>query len=203
MRSSVCLALWSLAAIGQADRLIHIPTGKKVPNRVFRLEGGIAQSGLSSPFGYLDAGLTPFLDATLRTTDVPGQPKRGAFDIGYNYIAPLPNATPGISVGVQDASNSTADGRRFYFASTFRVGLSGSADSFTPAEVTLGAFLGKKDSALVGVMMPLTSGFRLMAEHDGYRLNSGLVFKLVQNWSLKYVFIGSTPQLSAQVQSKF
>ncbi len=203
MRLITGLAIFSLAAATQADRLIHIPLGKKVPRHVIRVEGDFDQNDFHAFHGYLDAGLTIDLDATIREDSVAGDPRRATFDFSYNYISPITDASPGISVGVQDAPNRTADGRRFYFASTFRVGLAGSADTFTPAEITLGGFAGRKSTAFVGAMLPLTPAFRLMAEHDGYRVNAGIELRPVSNISLKYLFIGSKPEIGVQVRSKF
>lgn len=203
MRIIAVVAVLAVASICHADRLIHIPVGKKVPNHVIRLEGGFAQDDAGDWRGYLDVGLSLYLDATLRTDDAFGSPKRETLDLSYNYIAPIPDASPGISVGIQDVANRTADGRHFYLASTFRVGLGGNADTFTPAEVTVGGSFGAKSFAFVGVMLPLTPAFRIMAEHDGYRINSGVEFRPWGNLGLKYLFIDSRPQLSAQFQSRF
>lgn len=204
VRLHIAIALMSLTTAVQADRLIHIPLGKKVPNHVFRFEGVVDQNDWKRMHGYLDAGLTPFIDATLRTEDLSAPNNRATVDIAYNYISPLMDTSPGLSAGVQDALNRTADGRRFYVASTFRVGLTGSgADTFTPAEVTIGGFAGAKSGAFVGVMLPLTAAFRLEAEHDGYRVNSGIDLRPLPNVAVKYLFIGSKPELSLQIQSKF
>jgi len=197
------LAIFSLAAGIQADRLIHIPLGKKVPKHVIRIEGDFEQRDFHAFHGYLDAGLTTDLDMTIRNDSVDGEPHRDTLDFSYNYISPIADASPGISVGVQDAANRTPDGRRLYLASTFRVGLAGGADTFTPAEITMGVFAGKKNAAFVGAMLPLTPAFRLMAEHDGYRVNAGLDIRPLTNLSVKYLFISSKPQLGIQIRSKF
>lgn len=197
------LAILSLATAVQADRLIHIPLGKKVPKKVIRVEADLNQSDLHAFHGYLDAGLTTDLDATIRNDGDRDEPRRATFDLSYNYISPITDASPGISIGIQDAPNRTADGRRFYFASTFRVGLGGNADTFTPAEITLGGFAGKKSNAFVGAMLPLTPAFRLMAEHDGYRVNAGIDMRPTSDISVKYLFIGSKPEIGVQLRSKF
>ena len=193
----------SVCSLCSADRLIHVPTGKKVPDGVFKIEASFDQNDLSRLHGYLDFGFTSYLDATVRTDDVAGTTRNTTIDLGYNYISPITDASPGISIGVQDALGSTTDGRRFYFASTFRVGLGGNADTFTPAEVSVGAYVGKKNSAFVGVMMPITTGFRILAEHDGYRLNSGIEIRPLPQIAVRYLFIGSSPTIGLQVRSKF
>jgi hypothetical protein len=197
------LALLSLVCCASADRLIHIPLGKKVPRKEIRFEGGFPFESSSKAFGYLDIGIDAYLDATIRTFDVSGEPRKATLDFGYNYIAPIPDASPGISVGVQDAAGRTADGRRFYLASTYRTTLSGSASMFTSAEATLGVYAGRRSSAFVGVMLPITPAFRLLAEHDGYRVNAGLEGRPVSNISIKLLFIDTKPALSAQVRMKY
>lgn len=203
MRHPIVIAILMLACCCPADRLIHIPLGKKVPSHTVRLEGGVPLESTGSPFGYLDVGLNTFLDATIRTTDMPSVTRRATLDLGYNYISPIPDASPGISVGVQDLAGNTPDGRRFYIASTYRPSLGGSANVFTPAEVTIGALVGRRTSAFVGVMLPISPAFRLLAEHDGFRVNAGVEARPINRVWLKLLFIDTKPMLSAQVQQKF
>ena len=202
MRLLLGIGFVAVCAVCQADHLIHIPLGKKVPRKVIRVSAGLAQGDLHDMHGMVDVGLTTELDATLRTDDVKGSIGRATLDFAYNYISPIVDTSPGFSVGVWDAVNRTVDGRRLYVATTYRVGLSGEAGTFTPAEVTLGITVGKKNSGIVGAMLPISSSFRLMVEHDGYRGNAGIDMRPWSNFSVRYVFIGSLPEFAVQFQKK-
>jgi hypothetical protein len=201
VRTIAGIALIALAVPCRADRLINIPVGKKVPFGTVKLEAMADQKDLSKWYGFLDFGIDMYLDATIRTDIVADSPRNATFDLGYNFISPMADTAPGISVGLLDAPNRTVDGRRIYLASTFRVVMQG-YNSFVPAEITLGGTLGKKDSPFVGMMLPLRPNFRVLAEHDGYRINAGVAYIPTREMTLKYEFVGSQPRLAVQVQVK-
>jgi len=190
-------------AVCQADHLILMPLGKKVPHDVVRIGGNFLQYDPEFLTGYLDIGINSYFDGSIRTDSVPGSNRNATFDLGYNYISPLTDASPGISVGVMDGLDRTKDGRRFYLSATYRVGLGGAATTFLPAEISIAATAGKKSTAMVGFMLPVTNGFRIMAEHDGYRVNAGFEMRPYMNVGFRYVFIGSIPQIGASFQTKF
>ena len=196
------VALLAFAAC-HADHLILMPLGKKIPHDVLRVGANFSQDDPNFLTGYLDFGINDYFDGSIRTDSVPGSNRRATFDLGYNYISPLTDASPGISIGVVDGANRTADGRRFYVAATYRVGLGGGATTFLPAEISIAGTYGRKSTAMVGFMLPVTNGFRIMAEHDGYRVNAGFEMRPYMNVGFRYFFIGSRPQIGASFQTKF
>ena len=192
---AVCLC----ATAAFADRLIDIPVGKKVPNRVVRLEGEIRQ-GTRDYRGLLDLGLNAYVDATVHHDSFSGNKALTSFDFSYNYIAPITDIAPGISLGVQDISNKTDEGRRGFFATTYRLG---GIDTFTPNELTIGAQVGKTSSAFLGILIPATPTFRLMAEHDGQAINAGFEYRPNKQWAARWIYRDGRPSLTLRIQHKF
>jgi len=191
-----------VSAIASADRLIDIPTATKILYDNFRYEcrSDVASSGVFEHYLWLGIGKSFELD--LRDVSPSDSQQKGTFDFAYDFIAAIPNTSPGISFGVQDGANTTADGRRYYFATTFRNQvdvIGGGSDLY----LTLGAQFGKLNSPFVGVSMPLSPQFALLAEHSGYRLSAGFEIRPVKPVALRLVQRGSKPMLSLSVAARF
>ena len=135
---------------------------------------------------YLGLGIGKSFDAAITWERVPGggQP---SFDFSFSYVDPVVNYTPGVSVGVVDALDRSTDGRRFFFAVTYRSGLDGRHNSRTPAEATIGAFVGASDAMFVGVSLPFSESFRLVAEHDSFRIGAGFEVRPVRDFSVRWI----------------
>lgn len=174
MRSLLALALLlATSAAVQADRLISIPLGSKVTFGSMRWETFAELSRARTWDRYLAVGITKEYEIAYHGERIDDGPMRDTFDFAYQYIAPITDTFPGISVGVQDVLNRTRDGRRAYFAATFRQSLEGLS---APAEVTLGMAQGRHLQAFVGVAFPLHPNFRILAEDNGERIASGVEF---------------------------
>lgn len=119
-------------------------------------------------------GFAPLLgfEVDLRQRIRPGESGHGTFDLAYNFVAPVASLAPGISVGMLDALNETLDGRRTYIAFTFRE-LLDVGDKGANGEVTMGIQFGSSNTGFVGASIPLSNNFRLLAEHNGFRISAG------------------------------
>ncbi len=91
----------------------------------------------------------------------------------WTITDPVVNYVPGLAIGVQDAFDNTFLGRRLYFAVSYDVGMTGRYNGDTPLQLTLGVGTGGHNGAFVGVSIPWTSQFRLLAEHDATRITAG------------------------------
>lgn len=169
---ALLLFLFPLCALAHGDRLVLVPTARKLPFRTVRYEL-LSQAGSSQVVEhYLGLGIGKSFELELRTQRWASASTVGTFDVGYNFVAPVPDLTPGIAFGVQDAPDTTSDRRRFYFATTFRPTFS-TANGDVAADITLGVYAGHQSSAFVGVGIPFSREVRLIAEHNGYRMTVG------------------------------
>jgi hypothetical protein len=190
-------------ASAEADHLIHIPLGKKVPSGTFRMSFGSAQDDFTQLHCNLDVGLGDYVDASLRTDDINPSDRKLAVDLSYNILSPVTGFSPGISFGVQDVADRTTDGRRYYFATTFKVDLEVEQLAYNPAEVTMGVLSGRYTNPFVGVMLPFAPQWRAKFEHDGIRINTGFEYRPRHDVALKYDFIDAKPQFAVGYQSRF
>ena len=114
-----------------------------------------------------------------------------------------------VSRGVGAILNTEADARRGVWdrgnevvceiECPFLLRIGGGSDLY----LTLGAQFGKLNSPFVGVSMPLSPQFALLAEHSGYRLSAGFEIRPVKPVALRLVQRGSKPMLSLSVAARF
>lgn len=184
------LALTSLlvfagASFGSADRLITIPIGRKIPLNQYRIESFSGLGHRSDQDRFLGFGLTDIFDIEVRNRLRTGEAAT-TFDFSANLVSPIVGITPGISFGVLDSLNQTVDGRRGYFALTFREYLETENDSLE-TDITLGYQIGSKNSGFVGLNIPLTRNLRIQAEHNGFRPSIALEYRFAKNVAVRYI----------------
>jgi len=202
VRFPLVLFAVSLGSVASADRLIDIPTARKIPYEDYRYEFR-AQPFAGGAFEqYLGVGVGKSFELDLRGIEQQGEKQIGTFDFAYDFIAAIPGVSPGISFGVQDGQNQTQDGRRFYGVTTFREPMQVINES-VKADISLGFQVGKLTSPFVGVELPFSRLVYLVAEHSGYRLSAGLELRPAPNLVLRYVDRGNQMLVSLSVSSRF
>ena len=202
MRPVAVLAMLGLAAVAAADRLITIPTGRKLPYGTVRYEFRSEGKQRGTREHLLAAGIGTSFELEARTSWLDKDRGAGTFDLAYNVISPIPDLSPGISFGVQDALDQTEDRRRFYTALTFRPYFI-TANGDVPGEVTLGIMQGEYTHPFVGVGIPFSREFRILAEHNGLRPAAGFEYRPKPNYAFRFQFRERQTLLSLQLTTKF
>ena len=202
MRLPALLCILSLGAIASADRLIDIPTARKIPFDDFRYEFRSEPFVAGSFEQYLGLGVGKSFELDLRSVEQRGDRQVGTFDFAYDFIAAIPNVSPGISVGVQDAADRTLDGRRYYVATTYREAMQVINES-VKADITVGVQTGRLSSPFVGFLLPFSKEVFLIGEHNGYRISAGFEIRPAANLSVRYYTRGSSAMLSFSLSSRF
>jgi len=178
VRCPLLLALsLGIASVAVADRLITIPLGRKIPFDDFKFDTFIDLSNGQTWDRFVGFGLTPDFEIDYHGERIDKGPMRDTLDFSYNYLTPVINQSPGISVGVQDALNRTAERRRFYVATTWRQAVDNIGNGNLPMEITLGVAQGLELKPFVGVSLPIAESVKLLVEHDGYKLATGIEFR--------------------------
>lgn len=188
VRAPALIALLVLSSsASNADRLVNVPTGTKVPFRAIRFEALAHQHTTNRGRLSLAVGIGESWDFEATLDSARDGKSRGTFDLSYNYIPAFPDASPGISVGVRDALDATLDGSGVYAAATFRYGQFGEKNGETPAEVTIGAGAGAFRGPFTAAMLPVTNSFRLLAEHDSRRFVGGLELRPFRDLRVRWI----------------
>lgn len=192
------------ATLGAADRIILVPTGSKLLLRQARVEYMTELTRKRSDnrvmLGY---GFTKEIEAEFVLDRIAPNPRLGTFNLGYTYLGPIIDTSPGVTIGVQDALNRTREGRMYYVAFTYRMGLDGRYNSGVPLELTVGGGFGERSGVFTGVVMPFTWQFRFMAEHDTVAITSGFEFRPVRGAAVRLLWREGTPIGSLRYTVRF
>lgn len=166
VRSRLTFALLALASFAAADRLITIPTARKLLDGTFRLESLRELGNGRLGTDYLAAGLGPQWEAEARVLRYDGRDPHATADVTYNVLSAVPGFSPGFAVGVQDAFDETGTGTRLFGLTTIRNQFQ---NTNVPFDVTIGLFVGRRTTPFLGTSVPVYRWARVLAEHDGDR----------------------------------
>lgn len=204
MRRTLIALLVLPAAFANADRLITIPRGGKIPFGVARGEYMFEPSRPDSSYSFLGVGLTTFIDAEIENRQLAGQHEFTTLDINFNINAPLAGLAPGFSVGVLDALDQTREGIRAYAALSIQDSSdSGELGGTASVETTVGVEVGRTSHAFVGVSLPFNDRFRLMAEHNGTEISAGAEYRMSQGPYFRLIFRQQQTLLSVGATTHF
>jgi len=187
-----------------ADRLIDIPTGTKVHKNTLKLDGRWLQNRTDQVRYALGIPILDAFDAFL-LMDRPLQKgsDRVSLDFSYNAVVPIVDLSPGISVGVTDLFNNTRGNRSYYLAITNKIGLDGTYNMDTPAEVTYGIGTGGLHGLFFGSKLPFSDRVSILSEWDTTRLTGGLELKPHPDLSLRWLFRQQETVIQVQWTMRF
>jgi hypothetical protein len=197
------MGIFLLSAAAQADRIIFAPSATKVLFKNVRLEHMWEPTKRDRHDTFLAAGLTKDIEVEFQLHRFDRSISLGTFGLSYLFVPAIVDTAPGIAFGIQDAMDRTRDGRMYYFALTYRMGLDGDFNSKTPMELTLGGGFGRRSGMFMGVQLPFTWQFRLLAEHDLRRVNAGFEFRPFQGFAARAVWREGQSLLSVRYTAKF
>lgn len=116
-----------------------------------------------------------------------GQKVRVQLNGSYQFMVPVPDVSPGVSVGIQDIGGQTKFGRSAYLALTYKTGQA-TDSSDVPAELTVGLGTNRFRGIFLGMMLPLQANLRLIAEHDSRKLTAGFELRAAKNIGVRWLF---------------
>jgi hypothetical protein len=191
-----------LSASAIADRLILIPTGKKLLNDTFRIEV-LTDRSRDATMGWLGLGVGESFDFEVTAESFNDNRMVNSLDFSYNYTVPVVDFLPGLSVGVQDAMNVTERGRNVYVAVTHRYGNYGELNQDLPTELTYGLWTRSGGLFFAGVTLPFSRTLQLVAEHDSDVFTAGVQLSPHEGVQFRALFRQSQVLVSFRVQARF
>jgi hypothetical protein len=190
------------ACAAPADRLVLIPTGKKLLSETFQIEL-LTDRSRDVTMGWLGFGLGQSWDLELTGESFDDNTLQASLDFSYNYTVPIVDFAPGISFGVQDAMGVTQRGRNLYMAVTYRFGNYGELNQDIPTELTFGFWSRSEGLLFAGVSLPFSKSLSMIAEHDSENLTAGFQVSPHDGVAFKALFRQSQVMVSFRVQSRF
>lgn len=170
-----------------ADRLIVIPTGKKLPLGTFRVETLVGPGDSGAGAWSIGTAFNKFFDGQIAWEGQSGPNDNISLDLGFNLVDPVIGFAPGLSLGVRDLTGESRDGRMLYVALTHYEGLSGTHNSDVPLEFTVGLSTGDRTGVFVGLVVPFTRWTRFISEYDTRRLTQGFQFTPTQALDVRWL----------------
>lgn len=187
VRLTALFVIALMTSVAFADRLIMIPTGKKILSGGLRYEI-LTLSGKDSTLGWVGAGIGQSYDFEITGESYDSNRVTTSLDMSYNYTVPVTDFAPGVSFGVQDVRNVTRRGRNAYLAVTYRFGNYGEHNQDVPTELTFGFWTRHKGLMFVGASLPLSEPLSLVMEHDSEQLSAGFDLSPFRGGSFRAMF---------------
>jgi hypothetical protein len=191
-----------LSSGAYADRYFLVPLGRKLPKDFYRLEFSFNPYNRGLLEKSLTVGMTKTIEVEIRQQELRDQGPKIAVDLSYNLLGPIADLAPGISLGVLDAEDRTADGRRFYGSITYRKIFS-TVDGDANGDLTLGAFAGTHSTPFVGFNLSFSQQVRFLFEHNGYRISTGFEVRPLPALGIKFYLRDVNRLMSASWTAKF
>jgi len=201
-RLALPLALVFVPLISQADRLIFTPLGQKIPHNKGKIEF-LTVPSRDVAFGWIGVGLTNQIELELSGESFDSDKIDLGVNLSYNYISPIIDIAPGISFGFQDVTNNTSDGRSAYIAVTYHFGNTGELNQNEPTIFTLGLSSRDQGFLFFNFALPLSEQFRIIGEHDSFRISAGLEFRPLEDACLRLLFRDGSPMIGMNLTRKF
>jgi len=201
-RIALPIALFLIPIASQADRLIFTPLGKKIPENKAKLEF-LSIPSRDVAFGWIGVGVTNQIELELSGESFDSNKIDLGINLSYNYIAPITDISPGISFGFQDVTNNTVDGRSLYLAVTYHFGNIGELNQNQPTIFTLGLSSRENGFVFFNFALPLSDQFRILGEHDSFRITAGVEFRPIEDASLRFLFRDGSPMVGMSFSRRF
>lgn len=198
----IILATLGLLQVSLADRLITTPLGKKIPQNATKLEI-LSTPSKDTLFAWLGYGVTDAIELEIYGESFNSDRLTPGLNVSYNYLTPIIDLSPGISVGVLDVTDQSVARRTFYAAITYYFGNVSELNQNTPTILSVGGWSRDGGGFFFNFSVPFTDSLRLIGEHDGGTLTAGLEYNPFDEASLKYVFREGSPSVGLSFQKRF
>lgn len=199
MRLGFVLLMSVVCGAALADRVILTPNGTRLRPGTIRLET-MATAGQPAR-SWLEAGITTNIDLGLSWVAESG--RSPSLDLTWNYLLPITDITPGLSVGVIDFANESPEGRAAYLALTQYFGNLGDRNMDIPTEFSLGVWSRNKGQVFASIVLPFSEEFRLIAEAASGKVNAGFDIRPVKPVSIRLTFLDGKPTAGLRLTQRF
>lgn len=203
MKRFAYAALFAVACTSAfADRIVFVPTGRKVNDKHVRFDL-LSLPSQDSGFGWFTVGLMNTWEFELYGENLNSNQLDIGSNIAYNLIQPLTDLGPGVSFGILDLGDNTSNRRTGYLAVTYRLGNSAPINQDIPTDFSFGFWTRDEGIFYAGFEIPFSREVRLLAEHDSRFITAGFELKPVEEASLRFLFRDGYPMVGFKFQKRF
>ncbi|MFN4032089.1 MAG: hypothetical protein ACK4ME_00465 [Fimbriimonadales bacterium] len=167
----LCLA----ARTAHADRLIEIPTGKLLYPERIAIEAGVLAGAPERERILLNFRIGNLWEVQGARTGFDSRLE--VYNLQYSLYPEIPGYAPGVSVGIVDVADRTAQGRGYFVAISYGIAALGETPLDHDLRVHLGFGGGSLSRFFLGFDVPLNNHLFLRAEHTGEQINAALAWR--------------------------
>ncbi|OYT71745.1 MAG: hypothetical protein CFK49_01325 [Armatimonadetes bacterium JP3_11] len=169
------LCAGAICSVACADRLIEIPTGKLIYPERLTVEAGFLTGTPERERVLVNFRVGGLLEIQGARTGF--ENRLEVYGLQYSVYPEIPSYAPGISIGVLDMFDRTAQGRGYYVALSYSIAALGQTPLDHDLRVHLGFGWEGMSGFFVGFDVPLTNQIFLRAEHTGSHINAALAWR--------------------------
>lgn len=166
---------WTTFSVASADRLIEIPTGKLIYPERLTVEAGFLTGAPERERVFVNFRVGSLFEIQGARTGFDNRLE--VYGLQYSVYPEIAGYAPGISVGVSDVFNRTAQGRGYFVAFSYSLAALGQTPLDHDLRVHLGFGWEGMPSFFIGFDVPLTNQIFLRAEHSGSHINAALAWR--------------------------
>lgn len=195
-------AVLVLGSAAQADRLVNIPTGKRINFKEGRFEV-LSVPSRDFAFGTFRYGIGESWEIEAMAESLNQDTIDFGFSLTYNYISPFTDASPGISFGISDIGDNLTERRTAWAAITYAFGNDGALNQNVPTELTLGLWTRDEGFFFAGAALPYSEHLWVIGEHDSRRITAGFELRPFPEASLRFLWRGGDPMIGMSYSARF
>ncbi len=202
VRTLFAFCMVFVSGFALSDRVIFVPAGRKLLANEFRIEA-INVPGRDHTFGWASFSPNSTFEFEVSGENFDTERLTLGLNGSYTLTNPITDLSPGISFGVLDFGNDTADGRALYMAVTYRLGNDGLMNQFLPTDFTIGLWSRERGLVFAGAELPFSEVLSVLGEYDGARLSAGFTLSPLRALKFKMIWIDGDPSFGLQIRSQF
>jgi hypothetical protein len=183
MRAGWVWLLALTAGLACADRVIEVPTGRLLYPQFLKAELGILQGDRTRERWVINWRVGSYLELHAMRSGVANQLE--LVGVQVNLYPEIPNYAPGLSVGIRDLFDRSAEGRGYYLALSYSVSTLGETPLDYDLRFHIGIGFEGMPALFVGFEIPLTNHLFMLAEHIGNQINAALVWQPIPQVQLR------------------
>jgi hypothetical protein len=197
MRRTRLFALaWAACCIAHADRLIEIPTGRLIYPERLTLEAGFLTGKSTRERVFVNLRVGGLLELQGARTGF----ELELYGVQYSLYPEIPGYAPGISVGISDVFDRSAQGRGYYVAVSYGIAALGANPLDHDLRIHLGFGREGVPSFFLGFDVPLTNQLFLQAEYAGESINAALAWRPSRSVELRGAIVRERTSWSIMVR---
>ncbi|MEO0248584.1 MAG: hypothetical protein ABIN58_03360 [candidate division WOR-3 bacterium] len=198
----MALGLW-LGTSVYADRLIQIPTGAILYPARLKFEFAFQGDDSRRRRWDLNLRVNDYVEVEGNWLESRTAPSLTVWNLHVNLYPEIPGYAPGISVGVRDLTERTAEGAGYYLAFSYRVPMLGKQPLSRDLILHIGVGVRFFRGLFIGIEAPLSDHLLILAEHDSRQLNAAFAWEPVSNLQFRWGSLNGSTFWGAVLLSEF